>query len=219
MNGSLNLQSEITIRPATIRDAADLGALYSECFTTLLRFAYGLPPNASGAVLSELYAAKVIPLTNAHLAFLGDELAGFAVLRLAEPIPNPEATAYWRVLRGRLGLLRSIRAFVGSFIVAVVFSGRKPDPKMAYLDALGVAEKQRGMGIGTALLEKCFQLSRERGCTEIALHVLKKNDGARRLYEKAGFVARPDERLLPKILAVFVPGSRAYLMVKEISGE
>src|SRR5258705_271492 len=79
--------------------------------------------------------------------------------------------------------------------------GVRPDVGIAYLDTLGVAETHRNKGIGTTLLEHCFQLARKAKCTQIALYVMHKNEDARRLYERMGFVARPDERWLPRILS------------------
>ena len=209
--------SGLTIRRASLTDASMLGQVYVGCFPFLFSFAYGAGPEVSGRILGDLYAAKVIPISNIHLALDDETLSGFAVLRLGDAMPRPGAGEFWHILRRHLGIISAARAFIGSFIVSLVFSGRSPDPRMAYLDTLGVAEEKRGLGIGSLLLEHCFSLARQKTCIEIALHVMKSNVDAKRLYEKMGFEARPDERLLPRIVAGFVPWRRAYLMVKTLS--
>ncbi len=206
----------VNIRSATLGDAINLGQIYAECFPFLFNFAYGAGPEKAGCILGDFYSERVLPLSNVHLAETQGSLAGFAVLRLGEGMPHPGAGAYWRVLRRHLGPVRSVRAFMGSFIVSFVFSGRTPNVGIAYLDTLGVVEDQRNKGIGTSLLEHCFQLAKDAKCTQIALHVMQKNEDAKRLYERMGFVARPDERRLPRILSIVSAASRAWLMVKEL---
>ncbi|BDU19171.1 hypothetical protein DYGSA30_06280 [Dyella sp. GSA-30] len=46
----------------------------------------------------------------------------------------------------------------------------------------------RGQGIGTALLDWMRELASGLGLISLRLHVLKNNQGARRLYERQGFV-------------------------------
>jgi ribosomal protein S18 acetylase RimI-like enzyme len=53
---------------------------------------------------------------------------------------------------------------------------------------LGVAPAYRQRGIGTALLVATVDLAREQGIGALSLSVSERNDRARRLYERAGFV-------------------------------
>ncbi|WP_029288399.1 GNAT family N-acetyltransferase [Cellulomonas sp. HZM] len=53
---------------------------------------------------------------------------------------------------------------------------------------LGVAATHRGRGIGCALLVGCIDLARELGWRALSLSVEDGNTGARRLYERHGFV-------------------------------
>jgi len=52
---------------------------------------------------------------------------------------------------------------------------------------MAVAEGWRGRGVGTALMQTCVDLARERGVHKLALQVWPHNDAAIRLYEKFGF--------------------------------
>lgn len=55
------------------------------------------------------------------------------------------------------------------------------------VDALVVAEKHRGQGIGNLLLAEAERLTRERGLSRMMLHVIEGNDGAVETYRRFGF--------------------------------
>lgn len=55
------------------------------------------------------------------------------------------------------------------------------------LDAMGVEEKYRGLGIGKALLEKTKVKARSEGYAELSLIVFADNTKAINLYEHSGF--------------------------------
>ncbi|MGN6257282.1 MAG: GNAT family N-acetyltransferase [Solirubrobacterales bacterium] len=62
------------------------------------------------------------------------------------------------------------------------------------LETLAVAEDGRGKGIGSLLIEACRERLRAEGVTYWAVGVVEVNEGATRLYERAGF--RPFYRQL-----------------------
>lgn len=62
------------------------------------------------------------------------------------------------------------------------------DPGEWYITAVSVMPEARGRGVGAALLEDAVARARDARMTSIALDVDAKNSGARRLYEKHGFV-------------------------------
>jgi RimJ/RimL family protein N-acetyltransferase len=53
---------------------------------------------------------------------------------------------------------------------------------------MGVRQDFRGQGIGTQLLARAMQESREKGLERIELEVFRSNESAIRFYERAGFV-------------------------------
>jgi ribosomal protein S18 acetylase RimI-like enzyme len=55
------------------------------------------------------------------------------------------------------------------------------------LESLVVAATARGAGIGTALVERCRDALREDGVEYWTVSVVEVNEGATRLYERAGF--------------------------------
>ncbi len=63
---------------------------------------------------------------------------------------------------------------------------------------MAVEERQRGAGVGTALLERAEDEARRRGLPYMALMVTDDNLSARALYDRAGYVT--ERRLLCKTL-------------------
>lgn len=57
-----------------------------------------------------------------------------------------------------------------------------------WIGPLFVAEGQRGLGLGTALLERAFEVAQRFGLKTVGLSVKRTNEGARRLYDRLGFV-------------------------------
>jgi ribosomal protein S18 acetylase RimI-like enzyme len=62
------------------------------------------------------------------------------------------------------------------------------EPGEWYLPAMSVKPEARGKGVGATLLDDAVTRAGEAGATSITLDVDAKNSGARRLYEKHGFV-------------------------------
>lgn len=59
--------------------------------------------------------------------------------------------------------------------------------RVGELETLAVAESARGQGIGTMLIEACQERLRAEGVTHWSVGVVEANEGATRLYERAGF--------------------------------
>jgi ribosomal protein S18 acetylase RimI-like enzyme len=59
--------------------------------------------------------------------------------------------------------------------------------RVGELETLAVAAAARGQGIGTMLIEFCQERLRAEGITHWSVGVVEANEGATRLYERAGF--------------------------------
>ena len=75
---------------------------------------------------------------------------------------------------------------------AIFIIQEKNNPGMRYrkqlsIEAICVAEKYRGNGIGTLLLEHIKNVGKEQECTDMYLTVNQENENAIKLYEKFGF--------------------------------
>lgn len=56
------------------------------------------------------------------------------------------------------------------------------------IQRIAVLPSWRGYGIGKSLMEAMIQTSREKGAVQMSLEVRESNIGARKLYEKYGFM-------------------------------
>ena len=62
---------------------------------------------------------------------------------------------------------------------------------------LGVAGRARGLGIGTALTERCVERSRELGLDRLVMSSANYMTTAHRIYERLGFIRIPDRDWSP----------------------
>jgi len=87
-----------------------------------------------------------------------------------------------------LSLVPLIILGIKSFFIKALF----PDQKKGelYIQNLSVASAQQGKGIGSLLIDFAFKRAAERGCACLTLDVAGDNPGARRLYERKGFLSQ-----------------------------
>jgi len=83
-----------------------------------------------------------------------------------------------------------------------------------YVCGMAVEPGHRGRGIGRRLLAEAEAACRRAGLSKLSLIVFERNDGARRLYERAGYVERRRERVVPHPLIHYT--GDALLMVKAL---
>jgi ribosomal protein S18 acetylase RimI-like enzyme len=65
-------------------------------------------------------------------------------------------------------------------------------PGEAYVEFVATHPDYTGRGIGTTLLAWADECAKSQGCRYISLEVMKKNEGAVRLYERQGYVIKRD---------------------------
>ena len=66
------------------------------------------------------------------------------------------------------------------------------EPHQGEFRTLSIAPEARGRGIGRALVEHCLDLARSAGLTEVLLFSLREMVPAHRLYDRLGFIRRPE---------------------------
>ncbi len=71
--------------------------------------------------------------------------------------------------------------------VAAVLIASRIGPGRAMIPQLSVRREHQGAGLGTALLERCFQVALGQGLEEVCLSVSESNERAFRLYRRLGF--------------------------------
>jgi GNAT superfamily N-acetyltransferase len=95
-------------------------------------------------------------------------------------LADPSLGSVWLVERGGVAVGYAVLTFGYS----LEFSGR-----FALLDELFILAPYRSQGLGRQILERLEDVCRDLGLTALRLEVARTNQGARRLYEKAGFEA------------------------------
>ncbi|MDJ0959699.1 MAG: GNAT family N-acetyltransferase [Acidimicrobiia bacterium] len=165
--------------PESVREEA--AALYDEAFAAKLRpgmrddvarrqvLAEGLDPSRCIAALDD---GALLGIAGFHDA--GGSLTGGITVR--------------SVVRA-VGVLRAVKA-----IAVFALLERKPKPDELLMDGIVVRADARGRGIGTGLFAELEAYARAHGRRRIRLDVVDTNPGARRLYERLGFVATETER-------------------------
>ncbi len=69
----------------------------------------------------------------------------------------------------------------------MLLAGRGPGSDEFAVDAVAVSESSRGLGLGTALMERAEDRARDMGKRKMTLQVIGENAGAIRLYERLGY--------------------------------
>lgn len=142
--------------------------------------------------------------------YIGDELVGIALITFdgSPGLLKTAKTSLFRIL-GYRQALRSATYFV-------LFS--KLDKKIifpnAYLEAISVSEKFRGLGIGNMLISEVSRIAREQGNSVLLLQVVLENSQARKLYERIGFKTVSITKT--PFLKIFTQVGGATLMSKDL---
>lgn len=173
---------QIAIREARREDAPVLAQLYVEAFGAKMRWAFGKYESVMPAVVQELLEADQMRLGETLVAEVDGQVAGMAVLRRDHTYRH-SLRAVWRLVRRHV---HGWNAFTTSFLLSGLCNNLST-PRSAYLEALAVNARYRGQGIGTLLLERCFEEARRAGKQEVSLHVVDTNPRAKQLYVRMGF--------------------------------
>lgn len=180
---------QVTIREARAEDAPALAVLYVEAFGSKLRWAFGKYSSAMPALVQELLVYDQMRLSETLVAEVDGQVAGMAVLR-RDHKHRPSWRRVWGLVRGHV---KGWRVLTATFIMTAMCSNLCT-PARSYLESLAVGSRFRGQGIGTLLLERCFEESRAAGKREISLHVVDTNPRAKQLYLGMGFRTLRTER-------------------------
>lgn len=84
-----------------------------------------------------------------------------------------------------------------------------------YIDSVSVSPSHRGQGVGTKLLDAIEDLAMEKGKTILSLYVIGTNEGAKRLYERKGFVTVGEDK--GYFVKKLTGAEKAYKMEKKLS--
>ena len=221
---------EKTVRHATQGDAEAIATLFCRAFPSLYLSAFGgkeienlLP------LVTQLYREGHLPYEHTLVSERGGEVIGVMSLNLGESLGAATLSSYSKTVRANLPFFRALRAIVGGIATERFLNARIPRaPDLLYIEALAVAETERGKGTGTLLLQRAEEYALQHSRSLVTLHVLRRNADARRLYERFGFrEISPDaylhssHSLIAPLVRLHDPGNRwvASLMEKNLKAE
>jgi ribosomal protein S18 acetylase RimI-like enzyme len=172
------------IRPAERADLLQVAQLQVQAFGDKLRHVF---PHRAVALtlLTASLEAEMQGHTHLVVAEEDGELVGLLALRLQSGFPAAALAGLRRLARQTVRPWHWPRLLIGQALLT-----HPTPPDALYIDVLAVAERQRGRGLGTALLAEAERYARLNGWREIGLHVSVHNSAARRLYTRQGFAVR-----------------------------
>jgi len=174
--------TQAAIREACEDDAPELACLYVEAFGSKIRWAFGKYAPRMAEVVCDLLLHDYMRLSETLVAEVDGQVAGMAVLR-RDHTCRPRWRNVWNVVRRHI---RGWRVWTITFVMSAMCSNLATRTR-SYVESLAVDARYRGQGIGTLLLERCFEESMAAGKREISLHVVDTNPRAKQLYERMGF--------------------------------
>ena len=105
------------------------------------------------------------------------------------PPPDPSGEFFVESVRPEQVLVAEIEGRIVGYVRLAPRYDRLPAARHVYeIRGLAVSPDSRGKGIGRQLVLEAAEAARSRGARRLTLNVLGTNPGARRLYERCGFV-------------------------------
>ena len=190
---------DVTITPAGPEHARIVARLWADAFP--LKFGCIFSENAEG-FLENWLALDPSVFAGTYLARRGEDVVGYVHLESRDGgfggvLGALIARWDWGQARMLLSAARRRwgwpRALLSVARIAVLEADPSA-PRYLHIKMIGARADQRGVGIGTHLLEFAEAQARARGLERMSLGVVSENTAAKRLYERFGFVAEPEAR-------------------------
>ena|SRR5215831_9184367 len=121
---------------------------------------------------------ELLAALQALLPQLNPQLRPLTAERLANVVADPATT---------LLVARDGEAIVGAAAVLVYAT---PAYVKARIEDVVVDQRERGKGVGEALVRRCIEVARERGAEIVELQSARSREAANRLYPRLGFKLR-----------------------------
>ena len=196
----------VTMRRAEAHDAAAVAELLTEAFLDKFRRIFGKRIAQGRKALAEAFILHWDVFNGAYVAEVEGEVVGFITLLTKESPSTPIWPTSQAFLR-HLGFLGVGRALIG-----LPFLMKRIGREDCYIEAIGVGERWRGEGVGTALLKQAEDHANERGKTYLTLEASRTSRTAIRLYRRLGFVM---VRQLPSPLIGRLFGTSGWLFMRK----
>lgn len=149
----------------------------------------GPPPEFLDAILSTMPISAPILLDEVELWPCDRERDGELIRSLTRTNFYDAMKATWNEARHQQEPLHPERyQIVKRHDDAIGFLAIRDEPEVLYLQTIQLTPAARHLGIGTRLMHHVHHLASQKEMRGVQLRVLRSNDGARRLYDRLGYV-------------------------------
>ena len=178
--------------------------LFDQAFSG--KFKYAIPNDS----LRIKFWSEILNKKQIVGAFIDGELVGMALITF-EGRPGFLVTAK-KSLFEILGVWHGLKA--GLYFILFSKLDKKIIFPNAYLEAISVSEKYRGLGIGKRLIDEVSRIAKNQGVEILLLQVVLENQQAKKLYEQIGFKVISTKQT--PVLRIFTKVRGAFLMSKKL---
>ena len=198
----------IDIRPAQMDDIYPILNLHREAFADKFGAAFGASGTARGVeAMAEAWRRQgSAALRGMHIAAADGQVIGTITLRTWEmggDNTGAAELAFHQVL-GAWGAIRSI--------FALSLLDHQIDRAEGYITDVAVLGSYRRRGVAQAMLNRVEEEARLRRKRYLGLYVSAANEGARRLYRRAGFA---EKRMRRSLLAGWNLHQRSWIFMRK----
>lgn len=200
----------VFVRGAKPHDLDRIAQLWIEGFPEHFRRIFGSRGDTASRVVREVLRVEHAEGADVIVAQRDRSVIGMLLLKCGPQRKTlREWFAVWREIRRQIGLRSLFRLLRG-----LALSRHSPSPGEAYVDAIVVAEGERGSGVGQLLMRYAEGWARAKLQRELSLHVSTSNPRARSLYQRIGLAER--KRVISPVSGILLGDWGSIYMTKAL---
>ncbi len=175
--------NNLKVRNIKKEDEKGSAKVFLEGFNNKIKNLSHIPEERTYDFLIDFGIVKNYYKEGYFVAEVDGEILGLMLLRWKGQEKQEDKVLDFSVLVKKYGLPLVVRTMIKVNIV-----NYNPKKGEMYIEHIAVLEKARGLGIGSILLERAFNMAKSRNdINKVTLSVIEENHRAHKLYNKLGF--------------------------------